>query len=386
MGQPGPRQDGHNCAPRLRMLIALNLLYLIPGVVGGTETYARSLITALARQDSDNEYVVFVSSEAADLDITPNERFRRVVCPVVAMKRAARYSWEQLVLPFQLYREQPAVVHSLGYVSPIAARCPQVVSVHDVNYLGHQGRRTAIGRRALGFFVQRTVSRAERVITISEFSKSEIVQHMNVDPGKVVVIHLAGREAVEAQATPPSRSVSEIGQPYIMAFSSLSAHKNISRLISAFVKVAPSIPHALVLVGHLPEKGDLRAEIEAAGVDRIRFTGYLPDEEVESLMQHASVFAFPSLYEGFGMPIIDAQQAGIPIVCSSAGALPEVAGKGAVVFDPYSVDDMADAISRASLDPDLRTSLIKRGHDNARQFSWDKTACRTLDIYSAVAS
>ena len=387
--------DGRGiCAPTRRsrhasdgMRIALNLLYLIPGVVGGTETYARSLINALARQDADNEYLVFVSSEAADLDITPGPNFRRVVCPIPAMKRLARYSWEQLALPFQLSRENPALVHSLGYVSPLMARCPQVVTVHDVNYLGHQGRRTAVGRRAFRFFVERTVRRADKVITISEFSKSEIVRHLQLPESKLAVVHEAGREPGDHAANDGSSEIlGSIQAPYIMAFSSLSAHKNIGRLIAAFTKISSSIPHTLVLVGHLPEKGDLLADINAAGDSHIRFTGYLPDADVEVLMQNASVFAFPSLYEGFGLPILDAQHAGVPIVCSSAGALPEIAGEGALLFDPLSVDDMAAAISRASLDADLRTSLIDKGYENARRFSWDKTAKETLDVYSSVVA
>ena len=369
------------------MLIALNLLYLIPGVVGGTETYARSLITALARQDSENEYAVFLSREAADIDVTPAPNFRRIVCPVIAMKRAARYSWEQGVLPLQLLREKPALIHSLGYVSPLAARGPQVVSVHDVNYLGHTGRRTAIGRRAFQFFVERTVKRADKVITISEFSRGEIIRHMKVPGEKVTVIHLAGREVNGAAVSaPPSELQRNISRPYIMAFSSLSAHKNIGRLVAAFRKISQSVPHALVLVGHLPEKNAARSEMESKGDDRIIFTGHLPDAEVDSLMQNASLFAFPSLYEGFGMPVIDAQHAGVPVACSSAGALPEVAGEGAVIFDPLSVDDMATAIQRCLLDMDLRQSLVADGYENAKRFSWDKTARETLGVYSEVTS
>lgn len=370
------------------MLIALNLLYLIPGVVGGTETYARSLIDALARIDSKNEYAVFLSREAADLDVTPATNFRRIVCPVVAMHRAARYSWEQAVLPLQLLREKPAVTHSLGYVSPLAAPGPQVVTVHDVNYLGHKGRRTAVGRRAFQFFVERTVKRADKVITVSQFSKSEIVRHMNVPGEKVVVIHSAGREAVEpvGRATGEPEILRNIGRPYIMAFSSLSAHKNIRRLIGAFAKISSSVPHSLVLVGHLPEKSGVRAEIEAAGDDRVHFTGYVPDEHVESLMRNASLFAFPSLYEGFGLPILDAQHAGVPVMCSAAGALPEVAGKGAEIFDPLSIDDMARAMQRCLQDIDLRQSLVANGYANASEFSWERTARETLDVYNSVAS
>lgn len=366
------------------MLIGLNLMYLIPGVVGGTETYARSLIEALARQDGENEYVVFVSREAAALDVTPAPNFQRVVAPVNAMKRAVRYAWEQTILPVALARRGANMVHSMGYVSPLAARCPQVVTVHDVNYLGHTGRRTAIGRNAFRFVVERSVARADHVITDSEFSRTEIIRHTRAAPGKVTVVHLAGRDidgtdnGARAELLP--------GRPYVMAFSSLSAHKNIHRLIEAFARVSSSVPHSLVLVGHLPEKTAFRAEIEAAGDDRVLFTGYLPDADVDALMRKASLFAFPSLYEGFGLPLLDAQIAGVPVACSSAGALPEVAGNGAVLFDPLSVDDMASALKRCLLDMNLRESLISAGHENSKQFSWDRTARQTLDVYERVAS
>jgi glycosyltransferase involved in cell wall biosynthesis len=159
------------------MRIALNLLYLLPGVVGGTETYARSLIKALARQGDDNEYSIFLNRESAELDVTPAENFTRVVCPINATNRAARYSWEQGAMPLQLRRSRPDIVHSLGYVIPLAARGPQVVTVHDVNYLGHKGWRTGVGRTAFRFFAERTVKRADRIIAVSRFSRDEIVTH-----------------------------------------------------------------------------------------------------------------------------------------------------------------------------------------------------------------
>ncbi len=369
------------------MLVALNLLYLIPGVVGGTETYARSLIQALAGEDEDNEYVVFLSREAADLDVTPGPNFRRVVCPVVAMQRAARYAWEQGALPIQLMRLKPDVLHSLGYVGPLAARCPHVVTIHDVNFLGHKGRRTAVGRRAFRFFVERTARDAERIITDSEFSGGEIVKHMNIPREKVEVIHLAGREIPEEHRSGGEASAiaARIDRPYVLAFSSLSAHKNIPRLISAFSRISQSVPHSLVLVGHLPEKSAAREAMQSADADRVIFTGFIPDREVDTLMRGASLFAFPSLYEGFGLPILDAQIAGIPVACSSAGSLPEVAGEGAVVFDPHSVDDMAGALRRCLTDATLRETLIASGMENARRFSWVRTARQTLDVYRAVA-
>ena len=371
------------------MKVVLNLLYLLPGVVGGTETYAKSLIRAFSRQDEDNEYSVFLNRESADLDVTPTDNFSRVICPINAMNRAARYSWEQGAMPLQLRKVRPDLVHSLGYVIPLAAKGPQVVTVHDVNYLGHKGWRTGIGRTAFRFFAERTVKRADRIIAVSRFSRDEIVKHMNVDAEKVTVVHSAGREASPRKQNGHATSevVRNISRPYIMAFSALSAHKNIPRLINAFGRIASIVPHDLVLVGHMPVKSSVRAEMEAAGGhDRIHFTGYLPESDVASLLQNASLFAFPSLYEGFGLPLLDAQNAGVPVVASSAGALPEIAGDSAVLFDPHSEEDMANAMKRALLDADLREKLIEKGHENARSFSWDRTARETLDVYKAVAS
>ncbi len=370
------------------MKIALNLLYLIPGVVGGTETYARSLITALGRLDEDHEYTVFVNRESADLDITPNESFTRVVCPVIAMQRAYRYGWEQVMLPLQLRRLNPDLVHSLGYVGPLASGKPQVVSVHDLNYLGHSGRRTPIGRRAFRFFVERTVKRASHVITISNFSRGEIMRHLGVPPEKVSVVYCAAKEAVaDSHKTFENEILMNVTQPFMVALSSLSAHKNIARLIAAFAKISPEVPQSLVLIGHMPEKSaEIRAELQRAGDHRIHFTGFIPDDDVDALMERASLFVFPSLYEGFGLPILDAQEAGVPIACSNVAALPEVAGEGAILFDPLSVDDMAEKLKRALLDPELRNALVEKGRQNAHRFSWDKAARETMDIYRKVVA
>ena len=371
------------------MKIALNLLYLIPGVVGGTETYARSLITALGRLDEDHEYTVYVNRESAELDITPADNFTRVVCPVVAMKRAYRYGWEQAILPLQLRQTKPDLVHSLGYVGPIASSKPQVVSVHDVNYLGHSGRRTPVGRRAFQFFVEKTVKRASHVITISKFSRGEIMRHLGVPEDRVSVVYCAARERpVDATgAGHESEVVKNVTQPFMMAFSSLSAHKNIARLIAAFARISSEVPHSLVLIGHMPEKSAaIRAELERAGDNRIHFTGFIPDEDVDALMRRASLFVFPSLYEGFGLPILDAQKAGVPIACSNVAALPEVAGEGAILFDPLSVDDMAQKLRRSLLDADLRETLSEKGRANVQKFSWDTAAQETMDIYKTVAS
>jgi glycosyltransferase involved in cell wall biosynthesis len=367
--------------------IALNLLYLIPGVVGGTETYARSLIHNLSKLDQDNDYVVFLNKLGAEIDITPGPNFRRIVCPFIPLRRMVRYGWEQGILPFQLGREKIDVVHSLGYVAPLAARSRQIVSVHDLNFLSHEGWGTAQGRRILRFFVERSVRRADHVITISEFSRDGLVELLGVPREKVSVTYLAAAQHLENDGASVSSDYDPApGVPYILAFSALPSHKNIARLIAAFEQVQDLVPHSLVVIGNLPGNEDDRRALERKAGPRIHFTGYLPDAKVRAALKGASLFVLPSLYEGFGLPVIEAQRTGIPVTCSRVAALPEVAGDAALYFDPLSVDDIASALKKCLVDPDLRASLVKKGYENAERFSWEKTASETLAIYAATAA
>jgi len=367
--------------------VALNLLYLIPGVVGGTETYARSLIHGIAALDDENEYVVFLNKFAADIDITPGPNFRRMICPFVPLRRMVRYGWEQGILPFQLGRERIDIVHSLGYVAPLAARSRQIVSVHDLNFLSHEGWGTSHGRRILEFLVKRSVRRADHVITMSEFARGGLIHELGVPPEKVSVTHeAAGRHLENPDPATRSSYHPAGGRPYIIAFSALSMHKNIARLVSAFEQIQDIVPHSLVVVGNLPGNADYRRKLRAKAGRRIHFTGYLSNADIASALKGASLFAFPSLYEGFGLPVIEAQQAGIPVTCSAVAALPEVAGSGAHYFDPLSVESIAAALRKCLLDPDLREVLVREGYNNARRFSWEKTARETLAIYEAIAA
>jgi glycosyltransferase involved in cell wall biosynthesis len=367
------------------MRIALNLLYLIPGVVGGTETYGRSLISAIAALDDDNEYIVFLNKSAADIDITPAANFRRVVCPFIAMRRVVRYGWEQGILPFQLGRERIDLVHSLGYVAPLAARAPQVVSVHDLNFLSHDGWGSDSTRRVLRFFVEQSVRRAAHVITMSEFSRSGIVNTLGVPPEKVTVTHEAAAAHFQSGESSLTHSDFAGGRPYVLAFSALPKHKNIERLIAAFESIQDNVPHSLVIAGNLPGDAEYRARLQAKAGPRIYFTGYLSNDEIGAALKGASLFAFPSLYEGFGIPVLEAQQLGVPVACSRVSAIPEVAGEGALYFDPLSVESIARALQTALLDSDLRAQMVRDGYANVSRFTWENTARRTLSVYNKVA-
>ncbi|MDP1819880.1 MAG: glycosyltransferase family 1 protein [Acidimicrobiales bacterium] len=371
------------------MRIGLNLLYLLPGVVGGTETYAVSLLGGLAALPPDHDYVVYVNRESADLALPSAPNVTVVACPVRAASRARRYAFEQLQLPRLVRRDSLDVLHSLGYVGPLAVRCPHVVTVHDLIYVGFRDHLPLGKRLVLRLFVRSSVRRAARVIAVSTSSKAQIVADVGVPADRVCVVHEAGRvwpggAAADAEAVLERH---RIRAPYVVAFSSLSPSKNLPRLVEAFARIADRVEAQLVLIGHLPPGSSVEQAVDNAGPrERVRTTGFVPDADLAPLIGQAALFAFPSLYEGFGLPVLDAQSLGVPVVCSSAASLPEVAGDGALFIDPQSVVELADALLRGLTDEAVRADLVARGHRNAERFSWDRAARETVAVYEQAAA
>ena len=383
---------GVNALPSAKfMRIGLNLLYLIPGRSGGTETYGRSLIHALSTIDQQNEYFIFFNRTASQVPVPAARNFHRVDCAVSAV-RSLRYGWEQSVLPLHLKKLKIDLVHSLGYVMPLMTSCINLVSIPDMNmraipeYLPLHKRALL---SVLSFFCTQSARRAQRVITISDFSKREIISGTGVNPDKVVVTHLGPLLKTPKWNVAPWETVKEsyaLPERYITAIGGTSRHKNIGRLIEAFRKLKDFYPHTLVIVGHVPSDIDVSAEMARPGMaDRLRCLGYVPEEYLASILAHAELFVLPSLYEGFGLPVLEAQQAGAPVACSTAGSLPEVAGQGAVYFDPLSTESLETAIRRCLDNPNLLAELRKQGAENLKRFSWNKTAQQTLDIYRQAA-
>jgi glycosyltransferase involved in cell wall biosynthesis len=368
------------------MRIGINLLYLLPGLVGGTEVYAVSLLNALAAKKSSYQFFVFINRESVGLNLPQASNFHIIVCPIHASHRWLRYLWEQTILPWQLLYHKIDLVHSLGYVGPILTPCKSLVTIHDVNFVALKSSLSPSKRVFLSFFVQFSARFSTRILTVSNFSKNEIKKFLGVDEGKISVTP----EAYRINETWPAQwdeleELYGIKKPYLVAFSSLTLHKNIPRLIEAFAQISAKVPHTLVLIGHVPPDANLTAQIFHTGLEqRIILTGFVPDRYVLPLLSHADLFVFPSWYEGFGLPILEAQQVGVAVVSSNAGSLPEVAGAGAIFFDPFSVEDMAQVMARCLSDSNLRSSLIHQGYENLLRFSWEKTAAQTLAIYEAV--
>jgi glycosyltransferase involved in cell wall biosynthesis len=364
------------------------LLYLIPGIVGGTETYGISLLNSLSNIDKSNEYFIFVNEESRCLPLPDAPNIHRIVCKFHATNRMVRYFWEQIILPQQLRFYRIDLVHSLGYVGPLKCHCQSIVTIPDLNFIKIKDVLPNHKQRALEYFTINSARRATYVITISNNSKKEIIEYLGVPPEKVIVTHLGA--GWTPMAFPKGevdyiRNKYSLVYPFVVAFGGGSAHKNITKMIEAFLIACHNFPHRLVLVGHLSP--DVLFKINALGPDlakRINSIGYVPKEHIGPILSLADLFVLASLYEGFGMTVLEAQSAGVAVACSTSGSLLEVAGDGAAYFDPLRVEDMAQVIRRCLTDKLLCTKLVELGRRNLGRFSWDKTAQMTLEVYNKV--
>lgn len=375
------------------MRIGINLLGLLPGVIGGGETYIRGLLYGLSRLDTNDEYVLFTNRDnhPAFADIGP--RFRRVLydfsaqwnVPALAMTRVVG---EQFYLPWRVVLDSLDVIHSPLDTVPLFARCPSVMTLHDVNFAAMPEATSPVQNFIARTLVKASARRARAILTVSEFSRREIAATLHIDPARIFAVHNGGlRDAqrpVKWQHVPSGVNFRE---PYVLAFSSINPHKNIGNLLRAFARVQLPEQVQLVVVGKLPLGGEsLVALARSLGMEkRVAFTGYLKDEEKAQVLQHARMLVFPSLYEGFGLPVIEAMSCDVPVACSSAAALPEVAANAARLFDPRNVNEIKAAIEDVFSDEGLRARLISAGRRNARRFSWQRTAWQTLQVYRYAA-
>jgi glycosyltransferase involved in cell wall biosynthesis len=377
------------------MRIGLNLLFLIPEEVGGTETYSLSLIRALSELDSTNEYFLIINQESKDLKFPKKKNFHILLCPIHARNRWLRFIWEQFILPWQILELNLDVLHSLGYISPLILPCKSVATIHDLNYLRIPESFTPFTRFVQGFFVNQTARHTDRIIVVSEFIKTQLIEYLKISNEKIVVIHEAPKPRPKYSRDDKGwidiKTKFGIEEPFILTLSSKSPHKNITRLIQAHAINLGRIQRnwQLVIAGHLPDgNNDLEISVRDLhlGKKEVIFTGFLPDDQLSMVMCRADIFVMPSLYEGFGLPILEAMRFGIPVACSSHGSLPEIAGKAALFFDPTNTEQIADTILNIKFDRKIREELIKFDIENLQRFDWEKAAKSTTDIYKIISS
>jgi glycosyltransferase involved in cell wall biosynthesis len=367
---PAERRKG-----RSTLRIGLNLLFL-GSKEGGTKTYALGLLHGLGCVDSSNEYFVFLSKDGANLPLPEKANFHRVVCGVDASVRELRYLWEQTALPVKVARLGLNVLHSLGYVSPLFCPCHSVVTVHDANAVRIGASMELRRRLALRLFSRLSTIMSDRVITVSNFSRSELIGAMGVRESKISMIYSGpGRPGLDAVPTCAQPSAA---RPFVLAFDG-SPHKNTEKLALAFEESSFGLPHELLIAGSKPKT------FPGSASGRVRFLGRLSDSELWPLLREAALLVQPSLYEGFGFPVVEAQRVGIPVACSNRGALHEVGGDACFYFDPTSRAAIGQAIRRCLEDNQLRSELREKGFENAKRFCWERTAREVVSVYRQVS-
>ena len=291
-----------------------------------------------------------------------------------------------------LRQDRPDLIH-VQYTAPLDCPVPVVVSVHDVSFVDHPEYFQFLRARQLRWTVRRTVRMAAKVITGSEFSRASIARVYALDPSEIAVVPNAASPIFRpiAYDTAKARVLAGFGlsAPFLLTVGDLQPRKNQIGLVRAFagmVRALPRLPHDLVIAGKETWFSDrVRKAAQDSGVaDRIHFTGFVSDQDLLSLYNACDVFVFPSFYEGFGLPVLEAMACGRAVACSNASALPEVADAAAILFDPCSTPEMTRAITDLVLDSELRARMEKLGLKRASHFSWRRTAESTLEIYHHV--
>jgi glycosyltransferase involved in cell wall biosynthesis len=402
------------------MHIGLNLIYLVPGDTGGMEVYARELIPELVRGAAPGtRFTAFVSREAAASADGPwGELMPAVTVPVNARRREQWVLGEQAFLPRLAARAGVDLVHSLASTAPAYGRFRRVLTVHDLIYARFPDAHPGLRDRGMRVLVPLAARRSTRVIAISDSTRRDLVELLRL-PGERIDVVPQGLGAVrrlpealeEYGGTESGVEEPDIGAPGIeqasidtptalsardtrarfalgerrvlLTLSAKRPHKNLLALVGAFARIPSERRPVLVLPGYPTwHEAELRARAAELGVlADVRFEGWLSGGEIEGLWGLADAFVFPSLYEGFGLPVLEAMARGVPVACADTSSLPEVAGDAALMFDPRSEPAIAQAIERLLGDPALARDLRERGLARAREFSWERTARLTLDSY-----
>nr|WP_129629338.1 glycosyltransferase family 1 protein [Candidatus Oscillochloris fontis] len=347
----------------------------------GTERYTYELIAALARIDRFNTYTLYTNGLPPALPpLGPNMALRSLRLPRL---------WTHARLGPAVLRQQPDVFFVPAHVIPLVHPPASVVTIHDLGYLAFPQAHTARRRLELHLTTAWSLRAARQTIAISQATKDDLVRHYGADPARIRVVHHGLNPAFQPVRDPQvlaaARERHAIGRRYFFYVGTLQPRKNLERLIDAFAQVAglPELADVELVIGG--GRGWLSAGIEQCAAQhglsgRVRLCGYLPDADLAPLMSGALAFTFPSLYEGFGMPVLEAMACGAPVLTSTTSSLPEVAGDAALLVAPTDTAAIAASLLRLASDADLRDELRQRGSARAAQFTWERCARETLGV------
>jgi glycosyltransferase involved in cell wall biosynthesis len=359
--------------------------------LAGNESYAVNLIEALAEIDQTNLYTLYVTKPAAIdrfANRWPNFTVRQTL-PHTPLVRIP------LTLSAELRRHPVDVLH-VQFTAPPFAPCPVVTTIHDLSFEHLPETFKRRSRAQLRLTVRRTARKAALILTLSEFSRHDIIETYAVDPERVIVTPAAAPTHFKPVASETElekmREHYGIGANYLLSLGSIQPRKNLTRLIDAFQWLRKSRPDdafpQLVIAGKRGWLDDdvFRAAQQDGLNESVKFIGYAPEEDLPALYSGAMCFVYPSYFEGFGLPVLEAMQCGAPVIAGNQTSLPEVAGDAALLFDPFDTRALGEALARVTDHPDYRAELRVKGLKRAAEFSWIATAGLTLKAYESAAA
>jgi glycosyltransferase involved in cell wall biosynthesis len=354
----------------------------------GIGTYIRNLLRGLAKIDKTTDYVLLCNPEDSAVagELGPN--FHAVP------ERAGHYSiTEQISIPLAVKRAHVDLFHAPHYVLPALTPGPAVVTIHDcIHLMFPQYLKHRMGYAYARASIWTAAHKSDRILTVSEQSKRDILKFFKVPPEKIVVTPNAIDDrfslAPSDELVRQTRERYQLSNSYILYVGNIKPHKNLERLIEAFnlVRLQGRSELELLIIGdEISKLQTLRRAVHKYGLHRhVRFHGHVPDQTLAVLYRLASVFVFPSLYEGFGLPPLEAMASGTPVVTSNVSSLPEVVGDAAVLVDPYSAEAIAEGILKVLHSPHLRADLREKGYARVREYSWMRSVERVRAVYGEV--
>lgn len=360
---------------------------------GGIGRYTRELVRALVEVGGEHTYHLFHAKPPKRLPVAdPLPKGDNVVCHGAPLTDRWLYRlWYRLRLPLpvQLLTGKLDLFHSPDFVlPPVGGNIPTLLTVHDLSFVHYPKAFTPALTNYLYTVVPWSIGRATHIVADSRATKEDLIKFWKVDPVRITVIYSGVgsdfRPVTAGKQIAQVREKYDLGQtPYLLSVGTLQPRKNYQMLIRAFAPVAARYPHSLVIAGGKGWLFDqILAEATRLGIeDRVRFVGFVDDADLAALYSEATLFVFPSLYEGFGLPLLEAMACGVPVLSANASSLPEVAGEAALLLPPHGTEEWTGSMIVLLDDPSRRTQMVANGFRQARQFTWHKAAKQLLSLY-----